>query len=78
MRYSKSIVHVPGKSLWRADTCSLAVSRSLATSYMSTEEELGLMENTNIYIEYVIESLPASLSYMENLKKQLKADNSRF
>lgn len=70
MRNSYSMVHVPGKSLWTADT----LSRSPVTSHMSTEEH-GLMESTNIYIGYVIESLPVSVTYMENLKEQLKADS---
>ena len=63
-------MHVPRKSLWTADT----LSRSPVSSHLSTEEQ-GLMEDTNIYGDYVIESLPVSSTYMNNLKEQLKADS---
>lgn len=33
------------------------------------------MESTNIYMDCVMESLPDSLTYMENLKEPLKADS---
>ena len=55
MRYSYSIVHVPGKSLWTADT----LSTSPVKSRMSTEEQ-GLMESKNIYADAVIEGLPSN------------------
>ena len=41
---------------------------------MSTEEQ-GLMESTNIYVDAVIEGLPVSPMYVENLKEQLKVDS---
>ena len=43
-------------------------------SRMSTEEQ-GLMESTNIYVDAVIEELPVSPMYVENLKEQLKVDS---
>lgn len=63
MHYSYSIVYAPGKSLWTADT----LSRSPVKSSMPAEEK-ELMESTNIYVDCVIENLPVSHSYMENLK----------
>jgi hypothetical protein len=41
---------------------------------MSTEEQ-GLMESTYIYVDAVIEGLPVSPMYVENLKEQLKVDS---
>lgn len=70
MRYSYSIQHVPGKSLWTADT----LSRSPVTSSMSSEE-LELMESTNIYVDCIIDGIPASPTYLDNLREQLKADS---
>lgn len=70
MHYSYSIVHVPGKSLWTADT----LSRSPVKSRMSTDEQ-ELMESTNIYVDCVMENLPVSHTYMGNLREQLKADS---
>ncbi len=70
MRYSYSIVHAPRKSLWTVDT----LSRSPVKSRMSTEEQ-ELMESTNICVDCVMESLPVSSSYIENLKEQLKASS---
>ena len=70
MRYSSSIVHVPGKSLWTADT----LSRSPVKSCMSTEEQ-GLMEGTKMYVHAVMEGLPVSPMDVESLKEQLKVDS---
>ncbi len=39
---------------------------------MSMEEQ-KLMENTNIYVDCVMESLPVSPTYRENLREQIKA-----
>lgn len=36
---------------------------------------MSLMEDTNIYIDSVIESFPASDSYMAELREQLCADS---
>ncbi|KAK0135671.1 hypothetical protein N1851_028469 [Merluccius polli] len=70
MRYTYSIVYASGKSLLTADT----LSRSPVTSCMSTDNK-ELMESRNIYVDCVIENLPVSSSYVENLIEQLKADN---
>lgn len=70
MRYTYSVVHVPGKSLWTANTL-LHLSVKLR---MSTEEQ-ELMETTNIYVDCVMESLPVSPTDIENLREQLKADS---
>lgn len=70
MRYSYTIAHVPGKSLWTADTLSCAPVEAKATA---TEKEL--MESTNIYADAIMEQLPVSVSYMDNLREPLKADS---
>lgn len=33
------------------------------------------MESTNIYVDAIMEQLPVSVSYMHNLREQLKADS---
>ncbi|KAJ8380840.1 hypothetical protein SKAU_G00016180 [Synaphobranchus kaupii] len=70
MRYSCQISHVPGKSLWTADTLSRAPLRNNAAS---ADDEL--MESTNIYVDSVMEQLPASASYLDSLREHLKADS---
>ena len=66
MRYTYSIVYVPGKSFRTADTLSC----SPVTSCTSTED-MELMESTNIHVDCVINNLTVS-SYVKNLKEQLK------
>lgn len=70
MRYSYDIVHVPGKSLWTADT----LSRSPVQVQM-TPNDNELMESTNIYVDCIVDNLPVSLSFMDSLKVQLEADS---
>lgn len=70
MRYSYKISHVPGKSLWTADVLSRA---PLPASKDNTNEEL--MESTNIYVDNIVEHLPASQSFLDNLREHLKTDS---
>uniref|UniRef100_A0A3B1J669 ribonuclease H n=1 Tax=Astyanax mexicanus TaxID=7994 RepID=A0A3B1J669_ASTMX len=70
MRYSYKISHVPGKSLWTADTLSRA---PLLKKTDNADEEL--MESTNIYMDSIIEHLPASSTYLDGLREHLKADS---
>ena len=70
MRYSYSITHVPGKSLWMADTLSRAPVKRDATP-----DEKEFLESTNIYVDMIIDSLPASMAYLEELKEQLAKDS---
>ncbi|XP_034075852.1 uncharacterized protein K02A2.6-like [Gymnodraco acuticeps] len=70
MRYSYSITHVPGKSLWTADTLSRAPVKS-----DSTPDEKEFLESTNIYVDMIIDGLPASTAYLEELKEQLAKDS---
>lgn len=70
MRYSYSIAHVLGKSLWMADTLSRApVKRE------ETNDETDFLENTNIYVDMIKDNLPASTAYLEELKEQLQRDS---
>ena len=70
MRYSYSISHVPGKCLWTADTLSRApVERE------ENPADKELFEDTNIYVDMVLENLPASADYLEELREQLRRDS---
>ncbi|KAI2645074.1 Retrovirus-related Pol polyprotein [Labeo rohita] len=70
MRNSYKISHVPRKSFWTADTLSCA---PLTAVKENMDEEL--MESTNIYVDNVMEHLPASLSFLDNLRELLKLDS---
>uniref|UniRef100_A0A3B3CEF0 Gypsy retrotransposon integrase-like protein 1 n=1 Tax=Oryzias melastigma TaxID=30732 RepID=A0A3B3CEF0_ORYME len=70
MRYSYSISHVPGKSLWTADMLSRA-----PITHKETPEDKELLEDTNIYVDSIMENLPASTSYLEHLRQELKLDS---
>lgn len=70
MRYRYTITHVPGKSLTTADTLSRA---PLKNSGVINGD--GLMEETNIYVDAVMANLPASETYLSELRKQLSADS---
>lgn len=54
MSYSYSIIHVPGKSLWVADTLSCAPVKQCELQ----EEEREFWEDTNIYVDYIMGNLP--------------------
>ena len=70
MRYSYSISHVPGKCLWTADTLSRApIKRE------ETPADKELFEDTNIYVDMVLENLPASADYLGELREQLSKDS---
>lgn len=71
MRYSYSITHTPGKALFTADTLSRAPVIQDPDS-KATEE---LLADTNIYVDEIINSLPASPMYITQLKEQLKTDS---
>ena len=68
MRYHYSIVHVPGKHLTTADTLSRApVSEPIFTD-SSFEEDCAL------YVNQVIQGLPASEQRLEEIKAHLQED----
>ncbi|KAJ8369344.1 hypothetical protein SKAU_G00093720 [Synaphobranchus kaupii] len=67
MRYSYSIAHVLRKTLWTANTLSLAPLRKGATC-----AEKGFMESMNIYVDSIMQHLPVNPTYLEKLKEQLK------
>ena len=67
MRYNYTVNHVPGKSLWTADTLSRAPLRvARAHTYTS------LLEDTNIYVDSVISNIPVSGDYLSSLRDHLK------
>ncbi|KAL1265233.1 hypothetical protein QQF64_003260 [Cirrhinus molitorella] len=68
--YSYSIVHVPGKSLWVADTLSRTPVKQ-----SSSQEEQEFLEDTNIYVDSLLENLPTSTTYLGQLREELKSDN---
>lgn len=69
MRYSYSIVHVPGKDLWVADTLSRAPVKQC-----ELHEEREFWEDTNIYVDAIMGNLPASTTYLGQLREDLKND----
>ncbi|XP_027869193.1 uncharacterized protein K02A2.6-like [Xiphophorus couchianus] len=70
MRYSYSISYVPGKHLWTADT----LSRAPMIENLSTTEA-KLVDDSNIYVDNVIQNLPASTGYLEELRQELTRDS---
>lgn len=64
------IYHVPGTSLWTTDTLSRA---PLPADKNNTNDEL--MESANIYVNNIVEHLPASQSFPDNLRVNLKTDS---
>ncbi|KAJ8332638.1 hypothetical protein SKAU_G00424270 [Synaphobranchus kaupii] len=70
MRYSYIITHVPGKTLTTADTLSRAPLKQGGATAGD-----GLMEETNIYVDSVMENLPASDAYLTELRQQLSTDS---
>lgn len=70
MRYSYTIRHIPGKSLTTADTLSRL---PLAGSVMPRDNDL--MEDTDIYVDAVLEGLPTSSKYLTDLREQLQSDS---
>lgn len=72
MRYSYSISHTPGKDLYTADTLSRA---PVITNQSLNVTDKDLMEDTNIYVDELIHNMPASSSYMTQLRDQLKEDS---
>ncbi len=72
MRYSYTISHTPGKALFTADT----LSRSPISQNSSTKQtDKDLMKDTNIYVDEIVNSMPASSTYMAQLRKRLQEDS---
>lgn len=69
-RYSYTIKHIPGKNLTTADTLSRLPLRNSVTC-----TDTDLMEDTNIYVESVLEGLPTSGKYLTDLQEQLQSDS---
>lgn len=70
MRYSYSIFHTPGKSLTSADTLSRSPLKNAVT-----RSDNDLMEDTNIYVESLLDNLPTSGRYLTELREQLQDDS---
>ncbi len=69
MKYSYSICHRPGKELVVADALSRAPSRK-----QPTEENKSLLEDLNIYVAYILESMPASERKIEEIRLHQQED----
>lgn len=72
MRYSYSIYHTPGKDLLTADTLSRA---PVSQGANSSESDKSLMEDTNIYVDSILKTIPASPTYLSKIKEQLEEDS---
>lgn len=70
MRYSYTISYTPGKSLTTADTLSRA---PLTNGVVQADNDL--MEDTNIYVDSLMDNLPTSDKYLSELREQLCADS---
>ena len=69
MRFNYSISHVPGKELYTAD----ALSRAPITSFSSTKE---IDDNqTELFINAIVSSLPASADRLQEYRAAQQADN---
>uniref|UniRef100_A0A1A7X3E1 Gypsy retrotransposon integrase-like protein 1 n=1 Tax=Iconisemion striatum TaxID=60296 RepID=A0A1A7X3E1_9TELE len=71
MGYSYTISHTPGKALLTADT----LSRAPVNHNPDCESATELLEDTNIYVNEIVRTLPASRTYLAQLKEQLKRDD---
>ncbi|KAJ8375234.1 hypothetical protein SKAU_G00058140 [Synaphobranchus kaupii] len=69
MRYSYTVSHIPGRDLWTADALSRA---PLRTDTSAADREL--LESTNIYVDSIMENVPASASYIDRLREHLATD----
>lgn len=70
MRYSYTIRHIPGKSLTTANTLSRL---PLAGNVIPRDNDL--MEDTDIYVDTVLEGFPTSSKYLSDLREQLQSDS---
>jgi len=74
MRYCYSISHTPGKALFTADT----LSRAHVMQDSDSKAAADLMADAKIYVDEIVRSLPASPTYITQLKEQLKTDSTCF
>ncbi|KAK0150891.1 Gag-Pol polyprotein [Merluccius polli] len=72
MRYSYTISHTPGKALFTADTLSRSPVSQNSSSKLTDND---LLEDTNIYVDEIINSMPASSTYMAQLRERLQEDS---
>ena len=68
MRFNFSIYHVPGKNLTIADTLSRAPCSSL------TKDDNLLQDETDAYIQVMIQTLPATENRLEEIKRRQEED----
>uniref|UniRef100_A0A1A8CXN4 Gypsy retrotransposon integrase-like protein 1 n=1 Tax=Nothobranchius kadleci TaxID=1051664 RepID=A0A1A8CXN4_NOTKA len=71
MRYSYTISHIPGKEILTAD----ALSRAPVDHDPDSKATAELLEDTNIYVEEIVKCMPATPSYITQLREQLKTDS---
>ena len=63
MRFSFTILHVPGKSLLAADTLSRAPSSD------PVDKDTLLQQETAVYVNTVVQSLPATERQLERIRQ---------
>ena len=69
MRYSYTIVHIPGKNIITADALSRAPLKTVPS-----EAEIEFTEDTHIYVSSVINGLPASEKRLEEIRQRQEDD----
>ena len=70
MRYDFTISHIPGKDLTIADTLSRAPVGG------PQPEDLELEQETDAYVHYIMQSLPASDRRLQEIKDHLRDDET--
>lgn len=68
LRFHFSIIHVPGKDLVLADTLSRAPEG------VPTDQDFILESDTSFFIDYVMESLPASECRLKEIQEEQRKD----
>ena len=68
LRFHFSIIHVPGKQMVIADTLSRAPERVL------NEQDLLFRNDTSAFVNFVMESLPASEHRIKEIEQKQKQD----
>lgn len=68
MRYTYSVVYVPGKQLILADSLSRNPSKNKET------KEINISEDLDVYLNFIVKSLPAIKNILERIRTQQETD----
>ncbi|XP_018405250.1 PREDICTED: uncharacterized protein K02A2.6-like [Cyphomyrmex costatus] len=68
MRYTYSVVYVPGKQLVLADSLSRNPSKN------KEKREVDISEDLDVYINFIVDNLPATKDILERIRTQQETD----